>query len=359
MTTYIVRRLLVSLPVIFGILVAVFVITRLLPGDPCRALLGEKATEAACAAFNSRYGFDQPMPVQFLEYLQQVLTGDLGDSIRFGVPVTQLIVDRLPTTIELTAISLTIATFFGIKLGVRAATKRNSRTDVSTMIFANLGVSIPVFVLGLLLAYLFAVVLKGTPIALPPANRYTAGVIPTEIAVAWGLAGLQGPLRGLLDFISNMAIPNAILTLNPGNLLDAVKHLILPSVALATIPMAVIARITRSSLLDVLGSDYIRTARAKGLSEREVVSKHALRNALLPVATVVGLSLGGLLSGAVLTETIFGFAGIGRTISDAITARDYVVVQGVTVIVSVGYVVVNLIVDISYAYLDPRVRINS
>ena len=359
MTTYIVRRLLVSLPVIFGILVAVFVITRLLPGDPCRALLGEKATEVACAAFNARYGFDQPILIQFLKYLQQVLTGDLGDSIRFGVPVTQLIVDRLPTTIELTAISLTIATFFGIKLGVRSATKRNSRTDVSTMIFANLGVSIPVFVLGLLLAYFFAVVLKGTPIALPPANRYTAGVIPTEIAVAWGLAGLQGPLRGLLDFISNMAIPNAILTLNPGNLIDAVKHLILPSVALATIPMAVIARITRSSLLDVLGSDYIRTARAKGLSEREVVSKHALRNALLPVATVVGLSLGGLLSGAVLTETIFGFAGIGRTISDAITARDYVVVQGVTVIVSVGYVVVNLIVDISYAYLDPRVRINS
>ena len=227
------------------------------------------------------------------------------------------------------------------------------------MIFANLGVSIPVFVLGLLLAYFFAVVLRDTPFALPPANRYSAGVIPTEIAVAWGLDGLQGPLRGLLDFISNMAIPNAILTLNPGNLVDAVRHLILPSVALATIPMAVIARVTRSSLLDVLGSDYIRTARAKGLSEREVVSKHALRNALLPVATVVGLSLGGLLSGAVLTETIFGFAGIGRTISEAITARDYVVVQGVTVVVSVGYVVVNLIVDISYAYLDPRVRINS
>ena len=245
MTTYIVRRILASLPVIFGILVAVFVITRLLPGDPCRALLGEKATEAACSAFDARYGFDQPIPLQFVKYLQNVVSGDLGESIRFGVPVTELIFDRLPTTIELAAISLTIATFFGIKLGVRSATKRNSRTDVSTMIFANLGVSIPVFVLGLLLAYLFAVVLKGTPIALPPANRYTAGVIPTEIAVAWGLAGLQGPIRGLLDFISNMAIPNAILTLNPGNLIDAVKHLILPSVALATIPMAVIARITR------------------------------------------------------------------------------------------------------------------
>lgn len=359
MTTYIMRRLLVSLPVIFGILIAVFGITRLLPGDPCIALLGEKATEATCAVFNARYGFDQPIPAQFVTYLQQVLTGDLGESIRFGVPVTQLIVDRLPTTVELAALSLMIATFFGIKLGVRSATKRNSRTDVSTMIFANLGVSIPVFVLGLLLAYFFAVVMKDTPIALPPANRYSPGVIPTEIADAWGLSGLQGPLRGLLDFISNMAIPNAILTLNPGNLVDAVRHLILPSVALATIPMAVIARVTRSSLLDVLGSDYIRTARAKGLSEREVVSKHALRNALLPVATVVGLSLGGLLSGAVLTETIFGFAGIGRTIAEAITARDYVVVQGVTVIVSVGYVVVNLIVDISYAYLDPRVRVNS
>ena len=322
MTTFVIRRILVSLPVIFGIFVAVFVITRLLPGDPCRALLGEKATEAACSAFNARYGYDQPIPIQFVRYLQQVLTGDLGESIRFGVPVTQLIVDRLPTTIELTVISLSIATFFGIKLGVRSATKRNSRTDVSTMIFANLGVSIPVFVLGLLLAYFFAVVLKGTPIALPPAGRYTAGVIPDKIAVAWGLGGLGGPLRVLLDFISNMAIPNAILTLRPDLLVDALSHLILPSFALATIPMAVIARVTRSSLLDVLGTDYIRTARAKGLSAREVVSGHALRNALLPVVTVIGLSLGGLLSGAVLTETIFNFAGVGRTISEAITARD-------------------------------------
>jgi len=358
-TTYVLRRLLVSLPVIFGILVAVFVITRILPGDPCRALLGEKATEAACAAFNSRYGFDQPMFVQFVRYLGQVLTGDLGESIRFGIPVTQLLLERLPTTVELGLISLTIASIAGILLGITSATRRNSRTDVVTMIFANLGVSIPVFVLGLIFAFFFAIVLKGTPLALPPSGRYTAGVIPTEIAEAWGLAGLGGPLRVLLDFISNMSIPNAILTLRPDLLIDAISHLLLPAVALATIPMAVIARVTRSSLLDVLGTDYIRTARAKGLSPREVVSKHALRNALLPVVTVIGLSLGGLLSGAVLTETIFNFAGVGRTISEAITARDYVVVQGFTVVVSVGYVVVNLLVDISYAYLDPRVRMES
>ena len=359
MTTYVLRRLLVSLPVIFGILVAVFVITRILPGDPCRALLGEKATEAACAAFNSRYGFDQPMFVQFVRYLGQVLTGDLGESIRFGIPVTQLLLERLPTTVELGLISLTIASIAGILLGITSATRRNSRTDVVTMIFANLGVSIPVFVLGLIFAFFFAIVLKGTPLALPPSGRYTAGVIPTEIAEAWGLAGLGGPLRVLLDFISNMSIPNAILTLRPDLLVDAISHLLLPAVALATIPMAVIARVTRSSLLDVLGTDYIRTARAKGLSPREVVSKHALRNALLPVVTVIGLSLGGLLSGAVLTETIFNFAGVGRTISEAITARDYVVVQGFTVVVSVGYVVVNLLVDISYAFLDPRVRMES
>ena len=359
MTTYVLRRLLVSLPVIFGILVAVFVITRILPGDPCRALLGEKATEAACAAFNSRYGFDQPMFVQFVRYLGQVLTGDLGESIRFGIPVTQLLLERLPTTVELGLISLTIASIAGILLGITSATRRNSRTDVVTMIFANLGVSIPVFVLGLIFAFFFAIVLKGTPFALPPSGRYTAGVIPTEIAEAWGIGGLGGPLRVLIDFISNMAIPNAILTLRPDLLLDALTHLLLPSIALATIPMAVIARITRSSLLDVLGTDYIRTARAKGLSPREVVSKHALRNALLPVVTVIGLSLGGLLSGAVLTETIFNFAGVGRTISEAITARDYVVVQGFTVVVSVGYVVVNLLVDISYAFLDPRVRMES
>jgi peptide/nickel transport system permease protein len=358
-TTYVLRRLLVSLPVIFGILVAVFVITRILPGDPCRALLGEKATEAACAAFNSRYGFDQPMFIQFVRYLGQVLTGDLGDSIRFGIPVTQLLLERLPTTVELGLISLTIASVAGIFLGITSATRRNSRTDVVTMIFANLGVSIPVFVLGLIFAFFFAIVLKGTPLALPPSGRYTAGVIPTEIAEAWGLSGLGGPLRVLIDFISNMAIPNAILTLRPDLLIDAISHLFLPAIALATIPMAVIARITRSSLLDVLGTDYIRTARAKGLSPREVVSKHALRNALLPVVTVIGLSLGGLLSGAVLTETIFNFAGVGRTISEAITARDYVVVQGFTVVVSIGYVVVNLLVDISYAYLDPRVRMES
>ena len=359
MTTYVLRRLLISLPVIFGILVAVFVITRILPGDPCRALLGEKATEAACAAFNSRYGFDQPIFVQFVRYLGQVLSGDLGESIRFGIPVTQLLLERLPTTVELGLISLTIASVAGIFLGITSATRRNSRTDVVTMIFANLGVSIPVFVLGLIFAFFFAIVLKGTPLALPPSGRYTAGVIPTEIAEAWGIAGLGGPLRVLIDFISNMAIPNAILTLRPDLLLDALSHLLLPSIALATIPMAVIARITRSSLLDVLGTDYIRTARAKGLSPREVVSKHALRNALLPVVTVIGLSLGGLLSGAVLTETIFNFAGVGRTISEAITARDYVVVQGFTVVVSVGYVVVNLLVDISYAFLDPRVRMES
>ena len=359
MTTYVLRRLLVSLPVIFGILVAVFVITRILPGDPCRALLGEKATEAACAAFNSRYGFDQPIFVQFVRYLGQVLTGDLGESIRFGIPVTQLLLERLPTTVELGLISLTIASVAGIFLGITSATRRNSRTDVVTMIFANLGVSIPVFVLGLIFAFFFAIVLKGTPLALPPSGRYTAGVIPTEIAEAWGLSGLGGPLRVLIDFISNMAIPNAILTLRPDLLIDAISHLFLPAIALATIPMAVIARITRSSLLDVLGTDYIRTARAKGLSPREVVSKHALRNALLPVVTVIGLSLGGLLSGAVLTETIFNFAGVGRTISEAITARDYVVVQGFTVVVSIGYVVVNLLVDISYAYLDPRVRMES
>ena len=270
--------------------------------------------------------------------------------------MTELIFDRLPTTIELAAISLTIATFVGIKLGVRSATKRNSRTDVSTMIFANLGVSIPVFVLGLLLAYFFAVVLKDTPIALPPANRYSAGVIPTEIAVAWGLGGLQGPLRGVLDFISNMAIPNAILTLNPGNLVDAVRHLILPSVALATIPMAVIARITRSSLLDVLGSDYIRTARAKGLSEREVVSKHALRNALTPVITLGALEFGTLLSGAVLTEQVFSIPGFGKLIVDAVFNRDYAVVQGVVLVTATVYIVLNLLADILYVLANPRLR---
>jgi peptide/nickel transport system permease protein len=225
------------------------------------------------------------------------------------------------------------------------------------MVIANLGVSTPVFVLGLVLQIIFAVWLAGTIFALPPSGRLTAGTEVVPIAVAWGLEDLTGPLRAFLDFLSNIYTANGVLTLNWPLFSDAVSHLILPAIAVGTIPLAIIARMTRSSLLEVLGLDFIRTARAKGLRERFVISRHGMRNAMLPVVTVVGLSIAGFLSGAVLTETVFNLAGVGKTLYDAITGRDYIVIQGFTIVVAVGYVVINLVVDVSYAVLDPRIRL--
>ena len=224
------------------------------------------------------------------------------------------------------------------------------------MVFANLGVSVPVFVLGLLLAYLFAIVLKGTPFALPPSGRLSTGVDVVPLAIVWGLQDWTGPPRAVLDFVSGIYLFSALITGQWGALVDAFRHLILPAIALGTIPLAIIARITRSSLLEVLGLDYVRTARAKGLTERAVVLRHAARNALLPVVTIIGLQLGALLSGAVLTETVFNLAGVGRTLFEAISGRDYVVIQGFTLFIAFIYVMVNLLVDISYGFLDPRIR---
>ncbi len=357
MSRFITRRVLLSIPVLLGVITLVFILARVIPGDPCRAALGEKATDAICGAFNIRYGLDRPLPVQYFAYIGQILSGDLGSSIRFNRSVADMLVERLPVTIELTFYALVFATVVGILLGRASAIRRNSPADVATMIVANLGVSIPVFVLGLILAYVFAVVLKDTVLALPPSGRLTPGTTVVPLAEAWGLGGLGGVPRGILDFVSNINTVNAVLTLNGPLLLDTVRHMILPMIALGTIPMAIIARMTRSSLLDVLGLDYIRTARAKGVSERRVVSAHGMRNALLPVVTVIGLSLGGLLSGAVLTETIFNLTGIGKTIVEAITGRDYIVIQGIVLVVAVIYVTANLIVDVSYAILDPRIRL--
>jgi peptide/nickel transport system permease protein len=224
------------------------------------------------------------------------------------------------------------------------------------MVAANVGVSMPVFVLGLVLAYVFAIVFKDTPLSLPPSGRLSSGIDVKPLVEVWGLQTLQGPLRAFLDFISGLYIPTGIITGQWSAAFDAFRHLILPAVALGTIPLAIIARITRSSLLEVLGLDYIRTARAKGLKERAVILRHATRNALLPVVTIIGLQLGGLLSGAVLTETVFNLAGVGRTMYEAITGRDYVVIQGFTLIIAITYLAVNLLVDISYGYLDPRIR---
>jgi peptide/nickel transport system permease protein len=357
MLQFVLRRLLLSIPVLLGIVFLVFALARLLPGDPCVAALGERATEAICNDFNHRFGLDQPIPIQFVAYLGQIVTGDLGDSLRQGRPVAEILVERLPVTLELTIFALAFASLVGILLGRLSATRRNSPIDVGTMILANLGVSIPVFVLGLLLAYLFAVTLRGTPFVLPPSGQLGAGVPFVPLASWWGLDDLTGFPRTVLDFLSGMKIIASLISLQWEPFFDALRHMILPMVALGTIPLAIIARITRSSMLDVLGLDYVRTARAKGAPERLVIGRHAFRNAMLPVVTVIGLSLGGLLSGAILTESIFLLPGLGRTLFEAITGRDYIVVQALTLVTAIFYVVINLIVDISYAYLDPRIRL--
>jgi peptide/nickel transport system permease protein len=359
MTTYILRRLLLSIPVLFGILFATFALGRLIPGDPCRAMLGEKATDAVCNEFISRHGLDKPIPIQFGVYVNEILHGDFGRSFRFSKPVTDLLMERLPITVELAFAALMVSLVIGIPLGVISAVKHNSWVDVATMLWANIGVSMPVFWLGLMLAYVFALALKDTPFQLPPSGRLSPGVITLPFYTVWGMSLSQGGFfYNFADFIGRMNIVNSILSANWETLGDAIKHMILPAVALGTIPMALIARMARSAMLEVLGQDYIRTARAKGLTRNVVIMKHAFRNALLPLVTVIGLSLGGLLGGAVLTETVFNLSGVGRILYDAITARDYGIVQAFTVVIAVFFVALNLIVDISYAYLDPRIRLN-
>lgn len=356
MIRFILRRLLVTIPVLFGIVFLVFALARLVPGDPCRAVLGERATDAVCDDFIIRYGLDQPITVQFGKYLEQLAAGDLGNSIKHSQPVTELLIERLPTTIELTGFAMLLAILVGVPLGLISAYRRNSPIDVGTMMFANFGVSMPVFVLGLVLAFLFAIVLKDTPFSLPPSGRLSSGVTVHPLVEVWGMQDSTGPLRAFLDFVSGLYVFTGLITGQWGAAADAFRHLILPAVALGTIPMAIIARITRSSLLEVMGLDYVRTARAKGLGERSVILRHAARNALLPVVTIVGLQLGALLSGAVLTETVFNLAGVGRSLFEAITGRDYVVIQGFTLLIAVSYVTINLIVDVSYGFLDPRIR---
>jgi peptide/nickel transport system permease protein len=359
MVTYITRRLLLSIPVLFGILFATFALARLIPGDPCRAMLGEKATKAVCDEFIHRHGLDRPILFQFGVYTSEIAQGDFGSSFRYSKPITELLMERLPITVELSFTALLISIFIGIPLGVISAVRHNSWADVVTMLWANVGVSMPVFWLGLMLQYVFALALKDTLFQLPPSGRLAAGLVTTPFFETWGAQLTEGTfIYTISDFLSRMNILNSLLTGDWEILKDAVVHLILPAFALSTIPMALIARMTRSAMLEILGQDYIRTARAKGLITRIVIMKHAFRNALLPLTTVVGLSLGGLLGGAVLTETVFNLAGVGRILYDGITARDYGIIQGFTVVIAVFFVILNLIVDISYAYLDPRIRLD-
>lgn len=358
MTQYTIRRLLLAIPVLLGILIVTFALARMIPGDPCRAILGEKATVAVCDRFNEEFGLNKPIYVQFGIYMRDILKGDFGNSIRFSRPVSLIMIERLPMTIELGLFSLIIAVFIGIPIGILAAIKRNSIWDVFIMIGANMGISMPVYWLGLMLAYFFALVLKGTPFWLPPTGRLTAGLAATPFyeVFNWNIQK-DTFMYYFLGFFSNLYIFNSIITGNWEVLKDAIVHLILPSLALSTIPLAVFARMTRSSMLEVLRQDYIRTARAKGLIERLVILKHALRNALLPIVTIIGLEIGVIFSGAVLTETIFSLSGVGRIMYDAITARDFPIIQGFVIVIAAFYVFINLLVDLSYVFIDPRIRL--
>ncbi len=358
MLKYIIRRLIYSLPVLFGVLLITFVLARAVPGDPCKAILGEKATPEVCERFIHEKGLDRPVHIQFFYYLKDLAHGDLGNSIRFRRPITQILSERLPTTMELGFFALFLATLVGIPLGMLSALKHNSYFDVGTMIFANIGVSMPVFWLGLMLMYIFALLLKNTPLALPPSGRLSPGVVSIPFYEIWGWYPEDAKdVPKILQFFSNLYVLNSLITFQWEVLKDALRHLILPSVALATIPMAIIARMTRSSMLQITGLDFVRTARAKGLQERVVVLRHIFRNALLPLVTVIGLQLGVVFSGAILTETIFSLAGVGRSLFEAITSRDYPVIQGFTVVIAVGYIFLNLFVDLTYGFLDPRIRV--
>ncbi len=331
---YVGERLLQLTVILLGVSLLVFCMLRLIPGDPAQLLLGELASPAELFRLRHKLGLDRSYVIQYWVYLKSILHGDLGLSIRTGAPVLAEIVPRLLATVELSLAAMFIATFLGIGAGVISAVRQYSVWDYVTMILALVGVSMPIFWLGLMLIYLFAVKYP----LFPMMGRLSMGV---ELPSITGLVVVDALLTGRFAVLSN-----------------GLHHLVLPAFTLATIPMAVVARITRSSMLEVLDKDYIRTARAKGLEEWVVIIRHALRNAMLPVVTVLGLNLGLLLSGAVLTETIFSWPGLGRYVVDSLMGRDYAAVQGCILIFAVIMTVINLLVDLVYVALDPRIRIH-
>ncbi|MCL4425235.1 MAG: ABC transporter permease [Firmicutes bacterium] len=332
MAAYVARRLLAIVPVLLGISVVVFLVMHLIPGDPIVVMLGEKAPPEKVEEMRRELGLNDPLYVQYGRFLLRALQGDLGRSIRTQERVAKEIAGRLPATLELTFSALLLATFFGVLLGVIASTKQHSLWDNLSMVLAVAGVSMPVFWLGLMLIFLFGVDLRWLPFS----GRLSTGVF--------------------LESVTGLNLFDALLTGNAAAFWDALRHLVLPSFTLGVVQMAIIARMTRSSMLEVVRQDYVRTARAKGLSQKTVIYKHALKNALIPVVTVIGLTVGRLLGGAVLVETVFSWPGLGKLAIDAIYARDYPQIQGVVLLIASGFVLVNLVVDLSYALLDPRIR---
>jgi len=334
MLRFIVRRLLLLVPILLGLSILVFGWIRALPGSPAQTLLGERATPQLVEQVRHQYGLDKPLPIQYWDYLKTVSGGNLGTSITTYRPVTYEIRHRFPATIELALGAMIFAIALGIPLGFFAAKKYGSLFDQASLVGSLIGISIPIFFLGLILKYIFAVRLHW----LPSIGREDV------------LATRAHP--------TNLFIIDAIVEGDPGALWDAIRHLILPSIALGSIPLAIVTRITRASVLDVQHEDYVRTARAKGLPPNEVDRRHVLRNALLPISTIIGLQTGLLLSGAVLTEKVFQWPGIGSWLTQAIPNRDYPVLQGGILFVAIVFVLVNLVVDISYAIINPRIRLS-
>ncbi|HEY6431638.1 MAG TPA: ABC transporter permease [Acetobacteraceae bacterium] len=318
--------------VIVGVSIIVFLLMHVLPGDVAQMLLGDHATPQSLARLRAQLGIDRPVWVQYARFAAQALHGDFGISLQTNHPAFDDVLIAFPVTLQLTLASLSIATLIGVPLGVIAALRPNSWLDNTVLTGSLLGVSMPIFWLGLMLLLLFGGILGWLPIG---------GQMPPELS----------PPR-----ITGMSVLDALFTGQPDMIFEAIRHLLLPACTLATVPLALITRITRSEMLAVLTQDHVRTAWAKGLPARRVIRRHVLRNALIPVVTVIGLQLGLLLSGAVLTETIFSLPGLGRLMVDSILSRDYPVVQAGALFIAVVFVLVNLVVDLSYSFLDPRIR---
>jgi peptide/nickel transport system permease protein len=332
MLRFVVRRLLLLVPILVGLSILVFLWIHALPGSPAVALLGERATPENVAQFRHQYGLDKPIYSQYIAWTKTSLKGDFGYSIQDRRKVTTDFRERFPSTVELAVSAMLVAVLLGIPLGFIAAKRYGTWLDHSSLVASLVGISTPVFFLAIILKYLFAVKLHWLP---------TVGRISP-------LIDMSHP--------TNFYVLDAIIAGNWGALWDVVKHLILPALALGSIPLAIVARITRAAVLDVQNEDYVRTARAKGLAPRIVDRRHVLRNALLPISTIIGLQTGFLLSGAILTETVFARPGVGTWLASAIAYRDYPVLEAGILFLSVLFVLVNLIVDISYAIINPRIR---
>ena len=332
MLRYVVRRLFLLVPILIGVSLLIFFWIRALPGNPADALLGERSNAQLVQQYKQRYGLDRPIPVQYWDYVKTTLGGDLGTSISTRRAVTAEIKQRFPATIELAVAAMIFAVALGIPLGFFAAKRHGGVFDNLTMIGSLLGISVPIFFLAIILKYVFAVRLHWLP---------SVGRIDV-------LSNAKHP--------TNFYILDALIQRDWHTLWDVIQHLILPAIALGSIPLAIITRITRAAVLDVQNEDYVRTARAKGLPPLTVDRRHVLRNAMLPVSTIIGLQTGLLLSGAVLTETVFAFPGMGSWLRDAIFNSDYPVLQGGILFLAVVFVLVNLLVDISYAIINPRIR---